>query len=220
MRACLHIREVLARWSCPRRYCNVLGAVVDEVGRKLAVHGAGAGGEDPGRDVGDGAQAGARVAGGADNGDAAADGVEGPDGDAVVEVVAGLAAEGERQNVHAIVDGGVERGQDVRVEALAAVHGRVAHAVRRHARARRAADRRAFAESEHGRAGRRRAGGRGQRVRAVAVDVARRVVRGVEGAHCRGVALVEVTRADQLPAHGRSTMSGERTNYLLAHRAC
>jgi hypothetical protein len=72
-----------------------------------------------------GGKRGARVTGGADDGDAAADGVEGDRG--------GLAAEVERQHVHrtvhAVVDGGVERRQDVRVEALAAVHGREAHAV-------------------------------------------------------------------------------------------
>jgi hypothetical protein len=146
---CLDLREVCVRPSRKRRCRRGLRVVVDEVRRELAVHGTGADCKDPRRDVGDGTEAGAGVAGGADDGDAAADGVEGPDGDAVVEVVAGLAAKGERQHVHAVVDGGVKRGQDVRVEAPAAVHGRVAHAVRRHARAGGAADGRAVAEPEH-----------------------------------------------------------------------
>ena len=191
--ACLKLDDVFAR-------CRGLPVLEDDVGREVAVHGAGAGGEDPRREVGGGAEGGARVAGGADDGDAAADSVEGPDGDAVVEVVGGVAAEGEREHVHAVVDGGVERGQDVGVEALAAVHWRVAHAVGRHARAGRAARRRAVAEPEHGGAGHRRARRRGQRVRAVPVHVARGVHRRVQRARRGGVALVEEARADQLPA--------------------
>jgi hypothetical protein len=173
--------------------------VEDDVGRELAVHGASARGEEPRREVGGGAECRARVAGGADDGDAAADGMEGSDGDAVVQVVGGVAAQGERQHVHAVVDGGVERRQDVRVEALAAVHGRETHAVGRHARARGAAGRRAVSEPEHRRAGHGRAARRGQRVRAVAVHVAWGVHRRVQRACRRRVALVEVARADQLP---------------------
>jgi hypothetical protein len=130
-----------------------------------------------------GGKRGARVTGGADDGDAAADGVEGDRG--------GLAAEVERQHVHrtvhAVVDGGVERRQDVRVEALAAVHGREAHAV---APPRARAGRRAVAEPEHRRAGHRRAHRRGQRVHAVPVRVAGALRRRVPRAPGRRVALL------------------------------
>lgn len=175
--------------------------VEDDVRGELAVHGAGAGGEEPRRNIGDSAKARTRVASGADDRDATSDGMEGSDGDAVFEVVGRVTTKGERQDVHAVVDGSIERRQDIGVEALAAVHRRKAHAVGRHARTGRAARRRAVAEPEHGSPRHRRAAGGAQCVRAVAVHVAWGVHRRVQYACGRGVAFVEVACADQLPAN-------------------
>ena len=57
------------------------GVVEDGEGRELPVDGAGGDGEDPRRDVGDGAEVRAVVAGGADDSDAGLDGVERADGE-------------------------------------------------------------------------------------------------------------------------------------------
>jgi hypothetical protein len=177
------------------------GVVEHGEGRELPVDGAGGDGEDPRRDVGDGAEVRALVAGGADDGDPRLDGVQRADGDGVVEVVSGVAADGGRDDVHAVVDGGVERREDVAVEALAAVDGAEADAVGGNARARGPAPRRACGVPERARAAHGRPARRRQRVRAVPVLVARRLERGVErDAHLIPEALVEVARADELPA--------------------
>ena len=104
-------------------------AVEDQVRGELPVHGAGADGQQPRRGVGHGAGGGPGVARRADHGDAVPGGVEGPDGDAVPEVLRGGSPQRDGEHVHAVVDGRVERRDDVGVEALAAVDGVPAHLV-------------------------------------------------------------------------------------------
>jgi hypothetical protein len=172
------------RWPSEGRSC-CLGVVKDDVGvgRELAVHGAGARGEDPRREVGGSGKRGARVTGGADDGDAAAGGVE--------EARGGLTAEVERQHVHRARRSGWRRrtppGCPRRSTRCRSRVGSTRGSPT--TRARGAAGRRAVVEPEHQRAGHRRAHRRGQRVRVVPVRVAGALRRRVPRAPGRRVAL-------------------------------
>jgi hypothetical protein len=91
------------------------------LGREVAVEAVGANGDDPGRDVGDGAWSWPGVASRADADDALVDGVEGGDSDGVGEegVERGVASQRGREHVHPVRHRFVHRRQDVRVVAPA-----------------------------------------------------------------------------------------------------
>lgn len=74
-------------------------------------------GKDPRRGIAHRVSGRPVVAGGAHHGDPPLDGVEGPDRDGIREVIVFAPPQGDRDHVHAVMDGGVEGGEDVRVVA-------------------------------------------------------------------------------------------------------
>ena len=119
--------------------------------------------------------------------------------------------------MHPVVDGRVERRDDVGVEALAAVHGAPAHLVGRGVRPGGPALGRAVAVPEEVGARDELPRRRGQRVRAMPVRVPR-----ARWAHLlllllpdrRQVPLVEEPRTDQLPAGGKTLIKQARQSIL------
>ena len=188
----------------------------DDVG-EVPVDGAGGDGGDPRRGVDDGVLEGPGVAGGADDGDAIHGGVEGAERDGLLEEGGDggdrrVLAEGDGDDVGAVVDGGLEPRQHVGGGALAGP----AHLVGRDARPRRAALGRAVGVAEEAGPGHEAAAGGGQRVRAVPLRVARPVA-----VHRARVAqqhvLVEVPGADQLPAKSHMNEStGGCRNFIVS----
>lgn len=182
---------------------------------EIPVHGASRHRDQPRRDVRDRAVAGPGVPRRADHGDAVLHGVEGADRDAVVEQRGGVAAEGDGEDVHAVVYGRVEGGQDVRVEALVAGDRRPADLVGGDPGPRGAALGGAEAVAEDAGAGDEAAAGGGEGVGPVALLVAGGVEGGIEGSHHGGVASVIVSGADQLPA-GRCSRRRELISFAFS----
>lgn len=85
---------------------------------ECTVNSAGGDGENPRRDVTNGGGCRAVIPTGGDDGDAVGDSVEGADGDGVDQVVGGIAADGEGDDVDAVGDGGVEGDENIGIEAL------------------------------------------------------------------------------------------------------
>lgn len=145
---------------------------------EIAIDRAGADGDLPRRDIGNGGVGGAGVPGRANHSDPLHGGMEGSDGEAVVEEGRGASAEGGGDDVDAVGDSGVEGGEDVGVEALVALDGSPADLVGGDAGARGATLGGAVAEVEDADIVDEVAAGGGEGVGTVAFDVARGIYGG------------------------------------------
>ncbi|GER30236.1 ATP synthase subunit alpha [Striga asiatica] len=178
---------------------EVLTVPEGDVGREVAVEGAGADGGYPRRHVGEAVRAGPGVAGRAGDEDAPLDGGEGADGHAVP---------GEGQHVDAVGHGPVQSRQDVRAEAAAGP----ADFVNRQPGPGGHPAGRPCGEPEQAGVSYDRSGGRRGGVGPVAVAVERRfgLLGLVDGAQRGLIASREISGSDQLPVAARFREVGSR----------
>lgn len=97
--------------------------------------------------------------------------MKGTNGDTIIQIIGGVTAKGDGEDVNAIFNGGIEASENVCIEALASVDGRPADLVGDDAGSRRAALGRAVAEAENAGVGDEASSGGGQSVSAVAIHV-------------------------------------------------